>query len=40
MLEYLIYSKLCFDCNSEYVVLTRSWLKQYELYNIVKWNKL
>ena len=24
-----------FDCNSEYVVLTRSWLKQYELNNIV-----
>ena len=24
-----------FDCNSKYVVLTRSWLKQYEKNNIV-----
>ena len=28
-----------FDCNSEYVVPTRSWLKQYELNNIVNYKK-
>ena len=40
LLSQLIFSMssgmFFFDCNSEYVVLTRSWLKQYEINNIVK----